>query len=97
MQGPAGRLVLCVCVRVQRRLRWYLVAMHVAAVTVFPFFFLLARSRLLVAIAYTVLHGPCIWPFDHHHVPVRKLGIFSFNLIQIISAIYVMTCICMCV
>jgi hypothetical protein len=28
---------------------------------------------------------------------VRKLGIFSFNLIQIISAIYVMTYICMCV
>jgi hypothetical protein len=28
---------------------------------------------------------------------VRKLGIFSFNLIQIISAIYVMTCMCMCV
>jgi hypothetical protein len=29
--------------------------------------------------------------------PVRKLGIFSFNLIQKISAIYVMTCMCMCV
>jgi hypothetical protein len=28
---------------------------------------------------------------------VRKLGIFSFNLIQKISAIYVMTCMCMCV
>jgi hypothetical protein len=25
---------------------------------------------------------------------VRKLGIFSFNLIQKISAIYVMTCMC---
>lgn len=35
----------------------------------FFLFFLLARSRLLVAIAYTVLHGPCIWPSDHHHVP----------------------------
>jgi hypothetical protein len=28
---------------------------------------------------------------------VRKLGIFSFNLIQKNSAIYVMTCMCMCV
>jgi hypothetical protein len=28
---------------------------------------------------------------------VTKLGIFSFNLIQKNSAIYVMTCMCMCV